>query len=139
MAYTLSINSIYPTTFTSTDNQTIRIDFSLSGFGIGLPGFRIDLYSKLTGGSLVKTLYVETKYDLEAGISYLVSLADIASGTYYVEVYYRTVGTPRKAITITSSHINIRNLTLNGTKITNNRLNNNEVSLETLNNNKVYE
>lgn len=139
MAYTLNISSISPTTVTNSGSIPLRIYFSLSGSGITFPGFTIDLYNSLTGGSLIKTLYYDSIYDLESGLSYLVNFDNIAPGTYYVEVYYKVKGTPRRAITITSSNPGVNNLTLNGSNITSNKINNSNVEKETLNNNKVYE
>ena len=46
--------------------RSFRIYYSLSGSGFTIPGFSIDLYSKLTGGSLIKNLYYESTYDLES-------------------------------------------------------------------------
>lgn len=139
MAYTLNISSVSPTTFTNTANQGLRINFSLSGSGLAYPGFYIDLYSTASGGSVIKTLYYEGMYDLVSGVSYMVSFADVAPGTYYVSVYYKVQGSPRKAITVTAQSSGINNITLNGTKITTNNLNNSKVLNETLNGNKVYE
>ncbi|HHU59428.1 TPA: hypothetical protein GXZ34_00690 [bacterium] len=139
MAYTLNISSVSPTTFTNTANQSIRINFSLSGSGLAFPGFSIDLYSSSSGGSVIKTLYYESMYDLVSGVSYMVSFADVTPGTYYVSVYYKVQGSPRRAITVTGASSGVNNITLNGTKITTNNLNNSKVLNETLNGNKVYE
>ncbi len=74
-----------------------------------------------------------------SGVSYMVSFADVMPGTYYVSVYYKVQGSPRKAITVTAQSSGINNITLNGTKITTNNLNNNKVVKETLNGNNIYD
>lgn len=139
MAYTLNISSVSPTTFTNTANQGLRINFSLSGSGLSFPGFTIDLYNTSTGGSVIKSLYYEGIYDLVSGVSYMVSFSGVAPGTYYVSVYYKVQGSPRRAITVTAQSSGINNITLNGAKITTNNLNNNKVVKETLNGNNIYE
>jgi len=139
MAYTLNISTINPTTASNTGNVPFRIYYSLSGSGFTIPGFSIDLYSKLTGGSLIKNLYYESTYDLESGISYTVNFSGVEPGTYYIEVYYKVKGTPRKAITITGANQKVNNITLNGIKVSSNKLNNVNINNETLNNNKVFE
>ncbi len=139
MAYTLNISSVSPTTFTNTANQSIRINFSLTGSGLAYPGFTIDLYNSSSGGSVIKTLYYEPTYDLLSGVSYMVSFDDIEPGTYYVSVYYKAQGNLRKPITVTGVSSGVNNITLNGSKLTTNNLNNSAVLSETLNGNKVYE
>lgn len=138
MAYTLNISSVSPTTFSKAANQSIRINFSLSGSGLAYPGFSIDLYSTLTGGSVIKNLYYEMTYDLVSGVAYMVSFADVAPGTYYISVYYKVQGSPRRPITITGAASGVNNITLNGSKVTTNNLNNSKV-IETLNGTKVFE
>ncbi len=138
MAYTLNINSINPSTALNTGYIGLIINYSLSGSGISFPGFSINLYDALTGGTLVKTLYYDDMKDLQSGMANSVTFSGVNPGTYYVDVYYKTQGTPRKQITITGSSSSTRLITLSGSTVTSNSLNASQITNETINGVKVY-
>ena len=137
MAYSLTINSISPTSVEQKSGVGLIINFTLSGSGISLPGSNIVLYSSLTGGTAIKTLYYEDFYDLISGNAVTVSFADVSPGTYYIDVFYRAQGSPRKAIQVTGGSA-VRNIKINGTTVTSNSLNNVAITNETVNGTKVY-
>ena len=137
MAYSLTINSISPTSVEQKSGVGLIINFTLSGSGISLPGCNIVLYSSLTGGTAIKTLYYEDFYDLISGNAVTVSFADVSPGTYYIDVFYRAQGSPRKAIQVTGGSA-VRNIKVNGTTVTSNSLNNVAITNETVNGTKVY-
>ena len=143
MLFSLTLHSIYPTTIANTGVRAMAVDFTLSGDGISLPGIKLSIYNTLTGGTEVKTLYVDYQtVDFQSGHSLQVSLEGVDPGVYFVEFFYKTTGTPRKPLTVTgqsSGGSDVRNLKLNGTVIAINKLNGSNVSKETLNGNKVYE
>lgn len=138
MAYTLTINSIYPTSVEQKSGVALSVNFRLLGSGFVIPGCNISLYDSLTGGTFVKTLFYDDMYDLTSGNAVSVSFSDVSPGNYYVEVYYRAKGTPRKAIQVLGSS-GVRNITLNGTKVTSNNLNGVAITNETLNGTKIYD
>ena len=138
MSYTLTIHSISPTTVSNTGNIGLSINFTLSGSGFALPGFSLSLYNSLTGGSYVKSLYYDDINDLQSGMAYSVSFLGINPGTYYVDVFYKTPGTPRRAITVLGSSSGTELITLNGNTVTSNSLNGSQVTNETVNGVKVY-
>ena len=138
MAYTLTLNSISPTTAANTGNIGLRINFSLSGSGLAIPGFSLRLYNALSGGTLIKTLYYSDMYDPISGNSLLVDFIGVSPGTYYVELYYKVAGTPRRAITITGVG-GVKNIKLNSSEVSSNKLNSLNVTKETHNGNTVYE
>ncbi len=137
MAYSLTINSISPTSVEQKSGVGLIINFTLSGSGISLPGSNIVLYSSLTGGTAIKTLFYEDFYDLISGNAVTVSFADVSPGTYYIDVFYRAQGSPRKAIQVTGGSA-VRNIKINGTTVTSNSLNNVAITNETVNGTKVY-
>ena len=137
MAYSLTINSISPTAVEQKSGVGLIINFTLSGSGISLPGSNIVLYSSLTGGTAIKTLYYEDFYDLISGNAVTVSFADVSPGTYYIDVFYKAQGSPRKAIQVTGGSA-VRSITVNGTTVTSNSLNNVAITNETVNGTKVY-
>lgn len=144
MLFNLTLESIYPTTVANTGTVSITVYFTLDGDGLTLPGVTLSLYNSLVGGAVVKSLYYDSgRLNLESGNSFSVSFSGVDPGTYYVELFYKSTGTPRRAITVTGQSsggsTDVRNLKLNGTTITTNRLNGSNVSKETLNGNKVYE
>lgn len=139
MAYTLTINSIYPTSVEQKSGVAMSINYRLLGSGFVIPGCNISLYDSLTGGSFVKTLFNDDFYDLVSGNAVSVSFADVSPGTYYVQVFYKATGAPRRPIEVLGSGGGVRNITLNGTKITSNSLNGVEITNETLNGTKVYD
>lgn len=137
MAYTLTLNSIYPTTVEQKNNIGLIINYTLSGSGFGIMGSTITLYDRLTGGSIIKTLYYDD-YELVSGNAVYVSFADVSPGTYYVDLHYLVQGTPRKEIVVTGGSSAVRNITINGTTVTYNSLDNVAVTNETVNGTKVY-
>jgi len=137
MAYSLTINSISPTSVEQKSGVGLIINFTLSGSGISLPGSNIVLYSSLTGGTAIKTLFYEDFYDLVSGNAVTVSFADVSPGTYYIYVFYKAQGSPRKAIQVTGGSA-VRSITVNGTTVTSNSLNNVAITNETVNGTKVY-
>lgn len=138
MAYTLTLNSISPTTAANTGNIGLRINFSLSGSGLAIPGFSLRLYNALSGGTLIKTLYYSDMYDPISGNSLLVDFIGVSPGTYYVELYYKVAGTPRRAITIAGVG-GVKNIKLNSSEVSSNKLNSLNVTKETHNGNTAYE
>lgn len=139
MAYSLELHSINPTTAANTGSVGLRLSFTLSGSGFSLPGFSVNLYSAATGGTLVKGLYYSDTEDPISGNAVSVNFSGVAPGTYYVEMYFRAGGTPRRAITITGSSSDANNLKLNAVAIVNNTLNGSNVTKETHNGSTVYE
>ncbi len=137
MAYTLTIDSISPTSVEQKSNVGLIINYLLKGSGFVIPGCNISLYDNLTGGTFIKTLFYDDFYDLISGNAITVSFADVTPGTYYVEVYYRELGTPRKAITVTAGSA-VRNITVNSVTVNSNSLNNVAITNETINDTKVY-
>ena len=138
MEYTLTIISINPTTALNTERVALSVSFTLSGSGVSLPGYSIDLYDAMIGGNMVKSLYYDDMNDLSSGYALPVSFSGVSPGNYYVEVFYRVIGTPRKLITITGSSSGTNNIDLNSSDITANTLNGSNVTLETLNGSVVY-
>jgi hypothetical protein len=134
----LSVSSISPTTVSNTGNVSLIINFSIVGDGLSLPGYAINLYDSLTGGTIVKQLYYSDSDDIISGYATTVSFSGVSSGTYYVELYYKTTGTPRKQIVVTGT-TTTQNINLNGTKITSYTLNGSSISTENLNGVIVYE
>lgn len=139
MAYSLSLNSISPTTAANSGNVSLRLNFTLSGSGFSLPGFSVNLYSALSGGSLVKSLYYSDYEDPISGNAVAVNFGGVSPGNYYIEMFYRATATPRRVITITGASSAVNNIKLNATAIINNNLNANNVTKETLNGSTVYE
>jgi len=137
MPYSLTINSISPTSVEQKSGIPLIINFTLSGSGISIPGCNISLYDSLTGGIFIKTLFYDDFYDLNSGYAVTVSFADVNPGTYYVQVFYKESGTPRKAITVTGGSP-IRNITVNSITVNSNSLNNVAITNETINGTKVY-
>ena len=72
-----------------------------------------------------------------SGNAVTVSFADVSPGTYYIDVFYRVQGSPRKAIQVTGGSA-VRNIKINGTTVTSNSLNNVAITNETVNGTKVY-
>lgn len=139
MAYSLSLNSISPTSSANSGNVSLRLNFTLSGSGFSLPGFSVNLYSAASGGSLVKSLYYSDYEEPISGNAVAVNFSGVSPGTYYIEMFYRATATPRRAITITGSASGVNNIKLNLSAIINNNLNANSVTKETLNGSTVYE
>lgn len=137
--YKLTVHSIRPTTVTNSGNIGLAINFSLSGMGLSLPGFSIALYTQAVGGSLVKQLYYSDIDNLNSGDATYVSFSNVNPGTYYVEVYYRATGTPRKEIIVNAAQSKVNNLSLNNSKVSSNLLNGSKVVSEVLNGTKIYE
>ena len=96
------------------------------------------MYDSPTGETLVKSLYSDGSNDLQSGMAYSVSFSGVSPGTYYIEVFYKATGTPRKPITITGASSDIELITLNGNKVTSNSLNGSPILSETVNGFKVY-
>lgn len=138
MPYTLTINSISPTTVEQKNSVGLIVNYTLSGSGFVIPGTNIALYDSLTGGNFVKTLFYDDIYDLASGLAVTVSFADVSPGTYYVQVFYKENGTPRKQIVVTGGSSAVKNITINGSTVTYNSLNNVAVTNETANGTKVY-
>ena len=103
MAYTLTLHSISPTAAENLGNVALRMYFSLSGSGFSIPGFTINLYSSLTGGTIIKQLYYSDMYDPISGNGIIVNFNGVSPGTYYIELFFKTTATPRRAITITGT------------------------------------
>lgn len=139
MAYTLTINNIYPISVEQKSGVAFSVDFTLSGSGFVIPGCNISLYDSLTGGTFVKTLFYDDMYDLTSGNAVSVSFSDVSPGNYYVQVFYKAIGAPRRLIQVIGSGGGIRNITLDGTKVTSNNLNGVAITNETLNGTKVYD
>jgi len=138
MAYTLTIHSISPTTAANTGYVGLTVNYTLSGSGISFPGFQISLYSALTGGTLVKTLYYDEINELPNGLATSVTFSNVSPGTYYIDIFYKVAGSVRKAITITGQSSVVELITLNGIKVTTNTHNGTTVTNETLNGTKLY-
>ena len=139
MAYSLTLNSISPTTASNSGNVSLRLNFTLSGSGFSIPGFSVNLYTAASGGSLVKSLYYSEYESPISGNAVTVNFSGITPGTYYVEMFYKVTATPRRVITITGASSAVNNIKLNATVIVNNNLNGSSVTKETLNGSTVYE
>lgn len=138
MAFTLTLNNISPTTAANTGNVSLILNYYLSGDGISLPAFSVDLYDAATGGNHVKSLYYSDYDEPSSGYAITVSFAGVSPGTYYVQLFYRVIGTPRRAITITGSSSGINNISLNGNQVSANTHNGSSITSETLNGTKIY-
>lgn len=139
MAYSLTLNSISPTSAANTGGVSLRLNFTLSGSGFSIPGFSVNLYNAASGGSLVKSLYFSDFEDPISGNAVSVNFSGVSPGSYYIEIYYKATATPRRVITITGASSAVNNIKLNATAIINNNLNANNVTKETLNGSTVYE
>ena len=122
MAYSLSLNSISPTTATNSGNVSLRLNFTLSGSGFSLPGFSVNLYNAASGDSLVKSLYYSDYEEPISGNAVAVNFSGVSPGTYYIEMFYRATAPPRRAITITGSASGVNNIKINLRAIINNNI-----------------
>lgn len=138
MAYTLTLHSISPLEVTNTGNVSLILYFTLSGDGISLPGFSVDLYNAASGGTHVKSLYYSDYIEPISGNAITVSFGGVAAGTYYVQMFYRVNSSSRRAITVTGSSGGVNNMTINGTSVTANTHNGSTITNETINGTKIY-
>lgn len=138
MAYTLTLHSISPATAANTGNVSLILYFTLSGDGISLPGFSVDLYDAAIGGNHIKSLHYSDYDEPSSGYAISISFAGVSPGTYYIQMFYRAIGTPRIAITITGSSSGIKNIILNGNQVSANTHNGLTITNETLNGTKIY-
>jgi uncharacterized repeat protein (TIGR02543 family) len=114
-AYTLSLISINPTSANAVSGVALALNYSLSGDGISFPGHTVSLYTTLTGGSSIRSLFSSDR-DPDSSTSTTISadFSGLSTGTYYVEFFWKTTSTPRRAISITGNTSRTLSFNANG-------------------------